>query len=134
MNARRGCRPPSGAVPFWLIVYNSGRCSRAILLHIRSLDGEGSQQRPRHIAFTPDTRRIAATRRTDASGQKQNSPRPIALLPDAAGRTSQPSHPVFEDSRKLVRSWSGWKWVDLAAPHDSMIAHSDAVVELLLAT
>jgi pimeloyl-ACP methyl ester carboxylesterase len=46
---------------------------------------------------------------------------------------TQPSHPVLEASRKLVRSWSGWKWVGLAAPHDSMITHPDDVVGVLLA-
>ena len=54
-------------------------------------------------------------------------------LPRTYIHSTQPSHPVLEDSRKLVRSWSGWKWVDLAAPHDSMITHPEAVVELLLA-
>jgi pimeloyl-ACP methyl ester carboxylesterase len=46
---------------------------------------------------------------------------------------TQPSHPVLEDSRRLVRSWTGWKWVDLPAPHDAMITHPEAVVALLLA-
>ena len=54
-------------------------------------------------------------------------------LPRTYIHSTEPSHPVLEDSRKLVRSRSGWKWVDLAAPHDSMITHPDAVVELLLA-
>lgn len=45
---------------------------------------------------------------------------------------TQPSHPVLEDSRRLVRSWSGWQWVDLVAPHDAMITHPDAVVGVLL--
>jgi pimeloyl-ACP methyl ester carboxylesterase len=45
---------------------------------------------------------------------------------------TQPSHPALEDSRRLVRSLSGWQWVDLAAPHDAMITHPDAVVGLLL--
>ena len=48
--------------------------------------------------------------------------------------STQPSHPVLEDSRKLVKSWAEWKWIDLAALHDSMITHPDAVVELLMAT
>ncbi|WP_395714049.1 alpha/beta fold hydrolase [Reyranella sp.] len=55
-------------------------------------------------------------------------------LPRTYIHSTQPSHPVLEDSRKLVRSWSGWRWVDLEAPHDSMITHPDAVVELLLGT
>ena len=53
-------------------------------------------------------------------------------LPRTYIHCTQPSHPVLEDSRKLVRSWTGWKWVDLAAPHDAMITHPDAVVSLLL--
>ena len=53
-------------------------------------------------------------------------------LPRTYIHCTQPSHPVLEDSRKLVRSWTGWRWVDLAAPHDSMITHPDAVVGLLL--
>jgi hypothetical protein len=53
-------------------------------------------------------------------------------LPRTYIHCTQPSHPVLEDSRKLVRSWTGWKWVELAAPHDSMITHPDAVVGLLL--
>jgi len=42
------------------------------------------------------------------------------------------SHPGLEDSRRLVRSWSGWQWVDLAVPHHAMITHPDDVVGLLL--
>jgi pimeloyl-ACP methyl ester carboxylesterase len=53
-------------------------------------------------------------------------------LPRTYVHCTQPSHPVLEDSRKLVRSWTGWKWVDLAAPHDAMITHPDAIVDLLL--
>ena len=53
-------------------------------------------------------------------------------LPRTYIHCTQPSHPVLEDSRKLVRSWTGWKWVDLAAPHDAMITHADPVVGLLL--
>jgi len=53
-------------------------------------------------------------------------------LPRTYVHCTQPSLPVLEDSRRLVRSWEGWQWVDLAAPHDSMITHPDAVVGLLL--
>ena len=53
-------------------------------------------------------------------------------LPRTYVHCTQPSHPVLADSRRLVRSWSGWQWVDLAAPHDAMITHPDAVVGLLL--
>src|SRR5258705_336048 len=53
-------------------------------------------------------------------------------LPRTYIHCTQPSHPVLEDSRKLVQSWTGWKWVDLAAPHDAMITHPDDVVGLLL--
>jgi pimeloyl-ACP methyl ester carboxylesterase len=53
-------------------------------------------------------------------------------LPCTYVHCTQPSHPVLEDSRRLVRSWSGWQWVELAAPHDSMITNPDAVVDLLV--
>jgi pimeloyl-ACP methyl ester carboxylesterase len=53
-------------------------------------------------------------------------------LPRTYVHCTQPSHPVLEDSRRLVRSWSDCQWVDLAAPHDAMITHADAVVRLLL--
>jgi len=53
-------------------------------------------------------------------------------LPRTYVHCTQPSYPILEDSRRLVRSWEGWQWVDLAAPHDSMITHPDAVVGLLL--
>jgi len=46
---------------------------------------------------------------------------------------TQPSYPLLEASRQLVRSWSGWRWVDLATPHDSMITHPDDVVGVLMA-
>jgi pimeloyl-ACP methyl ester carboxylesterase len=45
---------------------------------------------------------------------------------------SQPPHPALEASRKLVRSWSGWEWIELSAPHGCIITHPDEVVELLL--
>jgi pimeloyl-ACP methyl ester carboxylesterase len=53
-------------------------------------------------------------------------------LPRTYVHCTQPSHPALEESRRLVRSWAGWQWVDLAAPHDAMITHPDAVVDLLL--
>jgi pimeloyl-ACP methyl ester carboxylesterase len=53
-------------------------------------------------------------------------------LPRTYVHCTQPSHPVLEDSRRLVRSLPGWQWVDLAAPHDAMITHADAVVSVLL--
>jgi pimeloyl-ACP methyl ester carboxylesterase len=55
-----------------------------------------------------------------------------ANLPRTYIHCTQPSHPVLEDSRKLVRSWTGWNWVELAAPHDAMITHPDSVAGLLL--
>jgi pimeloyl-ACP methyl ester carboxylesterase len=53
-------------------------------------------------------------------------------LPRTYVHCTQPSHPVLEDSRRLVRSSPGWQWVDVAAPHDAMITHPDEVVGLLL--
>ncbi len=54
-------------------------------------------------------------------------------LPRTYVHSTQPSYPVLEASRQLVRSWSGWRWVDLTAPHDSMITHPDDVAGVLLA-
>ena len=53
-------------------------------------------------------------------------------LPRTYVHCTQPPNPVLEASTKLVRSWSGWKWVDLAAPHDAIITHPDDVVAVLL--
>jgi len=53
-------------------------------------------------------------------------------LPSTYVHCTQPPNPVLEASTKLVRSWSGWKWVDLAAPHDAIITHPDDVVAVLL--
>lgn len=47
--------------------------------------------------------------------------------------STRPSHPALEASRQLVRSWLGWRWIELATPHNSMITHPDDVVSLLLA-
>lgn len=45
---------------------------------------------------------------------------------------TEPSHPVLEDSRKLVRSQSGWKWVDIKAPHEAHITHPQVLTDVLL--
>jgi pimeloyl-ACP methyl ester carboxylesterase len=45
---------------------------------------------------------------------------------------TKPSHPLLEDSRNLVRSLTGWQWIELAAPHEAMITHPDEVAGLLL--
>ena len=55
-------------------------------------------------------------------------------LPRTYVHCTQPSHPALEESRRLVRSWRGWRWIDLAAPHDAMITHPEAVADLLLRT
>ena len=52
-------------------------------------------------------------------------------LPRTYVHCTQPSLSGLETSRKLVRSMSGWQWVELAAPHDAMITHPDALVRLL---
>jgi len=52
-------------------------------------------------------------------------------LPSTYVHCTQPSLAGLETSRKLVRSMSGWQWAELAAPHDAMITHPDAVVSLL---
>jgi pimeloyl-ACP methyl ester carboxylesterase len=53
-------------------------------------------------------------------------------LPRTYVTFSEPSHPLLEASRQLVRSWPGWKWAELAVPHDSIITHPDEVSRLLL--
>jgi pimeloyl-ACP methyl ester carboxylesterase len=53
-------------------------------------------------------------------------------LPRTYVTCTRPPHPALERSRELVRSWSGWQWVELAAPHCCMITHPGAVAELLL--
>jgi pimeloyl-ACP methyl ester carboxylesterase len=44
---------------------------------------------------------------------------------------TRPSHPLLEASRELARSWPGWEWVELAAPHLCMITHAQEVSDLL---
>jgi hypothetical protein len=39
---------------------------------------------------------------------------------------------VLEKSRLLVKSLSGWNWIDFPGPHDSMITQPDEIVKLLL--
>lgn len=52
-------------------------------------------------------------------------------LPRTYVACTRPSHPALATSRALVRSWSGWRWVELAAPHCCMITHPDDVADLL---
>jgi pimeloyl-ACP methyl ester carboxylesterase len=53
-------------------------------------------------------------------------------LPRTYVYCTQPPHPALEMSRQLVRSWSGWDWIQLAAPHLCIITHPAEVTELLL--
>jgi hypothetical protein len=53
-------------------------------------------------------------------------------LPRTYVRCTEPPHPQLEPSRELVRSWSGWEWIDLPAPHLCMITHPADVTDLLL--
>ena len=52
-------------------------------------------------------------------------------LPRTYVHCTQPSLSGLDTSRQLVRSLSGWRWVELAAPHDAMITNPDDVVRLL---
>ncbi len=53
-------------------------------------------------------------------------------LPRTYVHCTQPANPVIGGSSRLVRSWPGWNWVDLAAPHNAMITHPDEVAMVLL--
>lgn len=55
-----------------------------------------------------------------------------AGLPRTYVHCTQPQSPVIAPSAALVRSWPDWDWIDLAAPHDAMITHPDAVADILL--
>ncbi len=43
-----------------------------------------------------------------------------------------PSHPVLQSSRELVKSQTGWNWVEIAAPHEAHITHPDLLADVLL--
>jgi Predicted hydrolases or acyltransferases (alpha/beta hydrolase superfamily) len=45
---------------------------------------------------------------------------------------TEPSHPVLESSRALVKSQTGWNWVEIKAPHEAHITHPDLLTEVLL--
>ncbi len=53
-------------------------------------------------------------------------------LPKTYIHCNKPDNPVIEGSRALVKSWSGWNWIDFPGPHDSMITQPDEIVKLLL--
>lgn len=55
-----------------------------------------------------------------------------AGLPRTYIHCTEPRSPVIAPSAALVKSWRGWDWIDLPAPHDAMITHPDAVANLLL--
>lgn len=54
-------------------------------------------------------------------------------LPRTYVHCTQPSYATIKGSRALVRSWPGWRWIELRAPHEAMITHPDEVVGILLA-
>lgn len=53
-------------------------------------------------------------------------------LPKTYIHCTEPSHPVLESSRELVKSQQGWNWVELAAPHEAHMTHPREFAELLL--
>lgn len=55
-----------------------------------------------------------------------------AGLPRTYVHCARPSNPVIEGSRRRVRAWTGWSWIELAAPHEAMITDPELVVNLLL--
>ena len=54
-------------------------------------------------------------------------------LPRTYIHCTEPSHPVLESSRELVKSQSGWNWVEIAAPHEAHMTHPELLTEVLLA-
>ncbi|VTZ51110.1 Alpha/beta hydrolase [Methylocella tundrae] len=54
-------------------------------------------------------------------------------LPRTYVHCSEPSYATIEGSRALVRSWPGWRWIELRAPHEAMITHPDEIARILLA-
>ena len=53
-------------------------------------------------------------------------------LPRTYVHCTRPSHPALEACRQLVRSWSGWEWIELALPHLCIITEPAEVTDLLL--
>jgi len=53
-------------------------------------------------------------------------------LPRTYIHCTQPSHPILERSRELVKSQSGWNWVEIAAPHEAHMTHPDLLADILL--
>lgn len=45
---------------------------------------------------------------------------------------TNPENAVIEPSRKLVRSMTGWAWIDFPGPHDAMITDPDGITSILL--
>jgi hypothetical protein len=45
----------------------------------------------------------------------------------------RPRLPSEQAVSQLVRSWSGWRWIELSTPHLSMITNANSVGDLLLA-
>ena len=52
-------------------------------------------------------------------------------LPRTYVRLTRPLNPVIDSSSVRVRSWPGWNWIELAAPHDAMITDPDEIARLL---
>lgn len=53
-------------------------------------------------------------------------------LPCTYLHCTQPSHPLLETSRQLVREQAGWDWLDIPAPHEAHITHPDLMSDVLL--
>ena len=53
-------------------------------------------------------------------------------LPRSYIHCMSPSIPILESSRTLVRSRTGWNWIELAAPHEAHITHPDLLTDILL--
>lgn len=53
-------------------------------------------------------------------------------LPKTYIHCTEPSHPVLQSSRELVKSQAGWNWVGIAAPHEAHITHPELLTPVLL--
>jgi len=54
-------------------------------------------------------------------------------LPGTYIHCTRPANPIIDSSAALVKSLSGWKWVELPTPHLPMVTHPEELTALLIA-